>query len=461
MALNARGKAVLVVKRFSTAERFWKETLELVVDGNGDVMLGAPSELFDIMELNNELSEIPVWKKKELESDLREISSFWGDEKDLSASDVLISALSSTLITQKAVDSICGILARCSMVTPTGGIRVRRDDAGMSHAEDHFADADPEKEREKSAADEGMNYVKPSEIYEYLSGCIVSQDAAKRCASMIMYDHFSGRRSVCVFAGPTGSGKTEIFRLLQKKYPEDVRIVDASRLTAEGYRGSFHLRDIFEGISPARIAEKGIVVVLDEADKLFCETHIGSAGTDYSAMIQGQLLRMMDGDRLEFSSDMVSKEDLALDCSKVSVVLLGAFEKLLSVRSAGKGQSLGFTGTGRRGTEDYSTVELSHSDLIKAGMRTEIAGRIERIVQLMPLSGKDMEDILKKSVIPSFERELGIHISLAGESAGFLARRAVENSLGVRYLRSAVKNALDELIFEDPGRSECVIDLCA
>ncbi|MBO7700255.1 MAG: AAA family ATPase, partial [Eubacteriaceae bacterium] len=349
--------------------------------------------------------------------------------------------------------------ARCSMVTPTGGVRVRRDDAGMSHAEDHFADAEPEKE--KSAADGGMNGVKPSEVYEYLSGCIVSQDAAKRCASMIMYDHFSGRRSVCVFAGPTGSGKTEIFRLLQKKYPEDVRIVDASRLTAEGYRGSFHLRDIFEGISPGRIAEKGLVVVLDEADKLFCETHIGSAGTDYSAMIQGQLLRMMDGDRLEFSSDMVSKEDLAVDCSKVSVVLLGAFEKLLSVRSAGKGQSLGFTGTGRRGTEDYSTVKLSHSDLIKAGMRTEIAGRIERIVQLTPLSGKDMEDILKKSVIPSFERELGIHISLAGESAGFLARRAVENSLVVRYLRSAVNNALDELIFEDPGRSECVIDLCA
>lgn len=39
----------------------------------------------------------------------------------------------------------------------------------------------------------------------------------------------------------------------------------------------------------------GLIVVLDEADKICCETAIGSTGTDYNAIIQNSLLKMLDG----------------------------------------------------------------------------------------------------------------------------------------------------------------------
>lgn len=449
------------MKRFSTAERFWKDTLELVIEGNGEVMLGVPSELFDIMELNGEHTDMPVWQKNELESDLRELSSFWGEAQDLSASEVLINALSSTYVGDKALDTISEVLAKCTMVTPSNGVRISRQDKEKGVRKD--MEPEPEANAVGSEPETGgpCESIKPSEIYEYLNNTIVSQDAAKRCASMIMYDHFRGRRSVSVFAGPTGSGKTEIFRLLKKKYPDDVRIVDASRLSAEGYKGSFHLRDIFEGISPERIARRGLVVVLDEADKLFCETHVGSAGTDYSAMIQGQLLRMMDGDSLEFSSDGMARDELVIDCSGVSVVLLGAFENLLEAKSESMGSGLGFTGTGNVQKADYSSVRLEHSDLMDAGMRTEIAGRVERIVQLKPLGTQDMEGILLGNVIPEMEKELGAKIVLSEESVSFLTEKSVENGLGARYLRSVIRNALDELIFDDPDGKDYRIELSA
>ncbi|MBO4359619.1 MAG: hypothetical protein J5822_01955, partial [Eubacteriaceae bacterium] len=192
------------MKRFSTAERFWKDTLELVIEGNGEVMLGIPSELFDIMELSGEHSRMPLWQREELESDLCELSSFWGQEKDLSASDVLINALSSTLVTQKALDSLSQVLAECTMVSPSGGVRMRGkiDDvrAGVIPETGMRKDEGPA----QSLMHESEGCVRPSEIYEYLRESIVSQKAALRCASMIMYDHFLGRRSVSVFAGPTG-----------------------------------------------------------------------------------------------------------------------------------------------------------------------------------------------------------------------------------------------------------------
>ena len=173
------------MKRLSTAEIFWKDTLELVIEGNGDTLLGVPSELFDIMELNDEHSQMPVWQRNELESDLRELSSFWGEERDLCASQVLINALSSTHVTKKGLDTICSVLSRCSVATPAGGVRitgevrdVSREGAAEGAREDELrGGVIPEKE---------MIAVKPSEIYALLDGSIVSQQEAKRCASMIM-----------------------------------------------------------------------------------------------------------------------------------------------------------------------------------------------------------------------------------------------------------------------------------
>ena len=62
----------------------------------------------------------------------------------------------------------------------------------------------------------------PARIYEYLDSKVYGQKDAKRAAAMLLWNHVNGRRQNVLFAGPTGCGKTEIFRQLAKLYPNIV-----------------------------------------------------------------------------------------------------------------------------------------------------------------------------------------------------------------------------------------------
>lgn len=69
---------------------------------------------------------------------------------------------------------------------------------------------------------------------------IYSQEEAKEAASMLLWEQLQGIKSNMVFIGPTGCGKTEIFRQLKKAYP-DIYIVDASSITQDGWKGNFKI----------------------------------------------------------------------------------------------------------------------------------------------------------------------------------------------------------------------------
>lgn len=60
-----------------------------------------------------------------------------------------------------------------------------------------------------------------------------------------------GKKRNVLFAGPTGCGKTEIWRVLSQLYP-NIQIVDGTMLTMEGWSGAFKLRDIFANMSRNR-----------------------------------------------------------------------------------------------------------------------------------------------------------------------------------------------------------------
>lgn len=67
------------------------------------------------------------------------------------------------------------------------------------------------------------------------------------------------------------------------------------QLACDGWKGSYHIKDIFleelqNGRNPGHL-----LVVIDEADKLF-EPAVASGGTDFSKMIQNEFLKIMDGD---------------------------------------------------------------------------------------------------------------------------------------------------------------------
>lgn len=288
----------------------------------------------------------------------------------------------------------------------------------------------------------------PKEIRDNIAKKVIGQPEAVKAAAMIVYNLLSGRRTNAVFAGPSGCGKSEIWRTLTTEYPGMVRMVDFSRFSAEGWNGSLHLRDIFDGIDAAAIKDFGMVVVLDEADKILCEAAVGRGGTDHHVLLQNDLLKMMDGDVIEFGEDS-RKAALSIDCAKVSVVMLGAFERLLEGKTQ-DAKRIGF-GSGAASKADAgSHKEISYEDLIHAGMRREIAGRVNKIVALERLSVDDYKAILKGPVLDGLQESTGCKISIDGAAADLLAERAIESGLGVRWVRSEILNAIDDAAFDAP-----------
>ena len=61
-----------------------------------------------------------------------------------------------------------------------------------------------------------------------------------------------------------------------------------------------HIVDIFKDLT--QVASEHLIIVWDEFDKA-CEPALGSSGTDYARLLQSEMLRMLDGDTIEFYLD--------------------------------------------------------------------------------------------------------------------------------------------------------------
>lgn len=317
--------------------------------------------------------------------------------------------------------------------------------------EERFDEIDGEMVRES------FETLPPKKIRDNITKKVVGQPEAVKAAAMIVYNHLAGRRTNAVFTGPSGCGKSEIWRTLSKEYPGLVRIVDFSRFASEGWAGSLHVRDIFEGMDRESFQQYGLIAVLDEADKILCERAVGSSGTDHHALLQNDLLKIMDGDVVEFGEEG-KRDPLSVDCSKVSVVMLGAFERLLE----GKTRDAKYIGFGsdeapKAGAGNHK--DISYNDLIHAGMRREIAGRVNKIVALNPISVEDYRAILKGPVLDGLRESTGCKISIDGAAAGLLAERALASGLGVRWVCSEILNAIDDALFDTPNAKEWSVTL--
>ena len=290
----------------------------------------------------------------------------------------------------------------------------------------------------------------PQDIYRYLDEHVYGQSKAKRAAASLIWNH--SRKHLnrnAVFAGPTGCGKSEIWRQASQIYPH-IRIIDASHLTADGWTGSYKIRNFFDDLTPEN-AERTIYV-LDEADKLF-EPTFGASGTNYALLVQNELLRLLDGDDIVFPADEKNHlPELHLRTNHMSFVFLGSFETMLTEKNATNRNTVGFGADLSRTSYDYDCI-FTPDDLVEhAGVRREIAGRIHQIVQLQAMTADDYYAILQNPVISPIKRledQYGIHLSIDDPSKHQLAEKAAESKMGVRYMSARLTEMLDEQLFSD------------
>lgn len=302
-------------------------------------------------------------------------------------------------------------------------------------------------------------YKTPADIYNLLSESIYGQEDAKRAAAMLMYNHRHGIRSNALFIGPSGCGKSEIWRVLSAVFPE-ITIFDGTALSASGWKGDLHLSTVFSSI-PQDLREHAIIVC-DEADKIFEPMHT-SGGSDYSHHVQNSLLKMMDGDTLTFEQDKagsVEEKTFTVDCSGVSVVLLGAFERLLDQKTS-QPRLLGFGRVHDAETDD-TYDGITTEDFINHGhMRREIAGRIDTIVKLQPMTQEDYRQLLNGSMSPitTLSNAYKRKISISDDLKTRLSEEAAESGLGVRLVKSRLKQMIDRRLFEDPDADQLTLDV--
>lgn len=301
----------------------------------------------------------------------------------------------------------------------------------------------------------GLEGFTPQQIHhDVLDPHIIGQEEAKKAASLAVYNHFESDgeySSVTLMCGPTGSGKTFIWEILQEEFGPRIQIFDASTLSAEGsWKGDYKISAIIkDAVMSQRSPRPNMIIVLDEWDK--CLEQQGGANESYSATLQNSFLRLFDHQPIYLPATEHDKESHAIDTNRISIVLLGSFEKLRNAMTKAE-KHIGFGNTTTVTRSSYS--EITVDDLIAhTAIRPEVAGRINRIVMLDPLTKDDMLRI-EKMHIDQRSKLLSKTIKIDDSKLSEIADKALSMELGARYAKSQIDAIIDDMIYEDPGADE-------
>lgn len=291
-------------------------------------------------------------------------------------------------------------------------------------------------------------YDTPQKIYGYLNSRVWKQDEAKRAAAITMYQCLNGIKSNALFIGPTGCGKTYIWRCLQEIFPGKISIVDGSDLTQDGWQGSKKWKDLLR--FPAALSGNPALVVLDEADKMLSPRY--SHDENVAQAIQSEGLTIIEGTTVDIKDGPVTR---TINTSRISFILCGAFSnKAHDIAAQANRRHVGFGQERNTGTAQPYDRPLDEQDLIDYGVMPEFLGRIQRIVSLEPMTTEDYYQMIDSSgsVVQRIGQQYGADIRLTPGKRRELAELAYATGLGVRGMEGRIRRLVDDALFTDCTR---------
>ncbi|EEP29009.1 ATP-dependent Clp protease, ATP-binding subunit ClpX [Shuttleworthella satelles DSM 14600] len=328
----------------------------------------------------------------------------------------------------------------------------------------------------------------PHKIKEQLDQYVVGQDKAKKMISVAVYNHYKRiaseqenqrelgtpedldgvdiEKSNILIIGPTGSGKTYMVRTLARLLDVPLAITDATSLTEAGYIGD----DIESVVSKLLAAadndvdraEQGIIFV-DEIDKLAKKKNTHSRDVSGESVQQG-MLKLLEGAEVEVPVGASSKNAMVpmttVNTRNILFIVGGAFPGLEDIikERLSKRSSMGFTSElrGDVGKDIHILEKVRSEDLRNFGMIPEFLGRLPIVTAFEQLDEDMFVRILtepKNAIIKQYQKLLALdEVRLTFSDGAFraIARKAAEEELGARALRSIIEEYMMDIMYEIP-----------
>lgn len=291
----------------------------------------------------------------------------------------------------------------------------------------------------------------PMEIEKQVKKTIKGQDEAVRKIvtslwTSIKFDNLSKRNMLIV--GPSGVGKTAIFKKIQKILGIPMTIFPVPGLSQAGYEGRNTdeiLKQLyFDCDGDESLLSGKSIVILDEIDKLAYNQN--SSGDVSTLGVQNELLKIVEGVKRTVEINQEG-EYFDIDTSNIIFVGIGAFSELYQKE---KTSTIGFNS---HQDEDSVKRNINSDRLIKYGLKKELVGRFPIIVELNAMT----KEILKDIVINSDESELkltikalkslGIKIRNLDEVIDLIVDDAISKEIGARGLVSTINDIFLEIFY--------------